>query len=56
MVEYSNDIDASYDKRACFRAAFLVSDVQNHTAYEKLGWATPIEVMGGYTLDNELLI
>ena len=48
-------IDTDYDNRACFRAACHVSDVHNHTASERIGWVTPIEVRDGYTPDVTLL-
>ena len=37
-------IDTSCDKRAWSREACHVSDVENNTASEKLGWEIPIEV------------
>ena len=48
-------IYTSCDKRAWFRAVCHVSDVQNHTAYEKIGWETPIEVRDLYTPYIKLL-
>ena len=48
-------IDTGCDKRECFRSACYASDSHNHTEYEKLGWATPIEVRDGYTPDITLL-
>ena len=37
------------------RVACHVSYVQNHTSYDKIGWATTIEVRDGYTPDVILL-
>ena len=48
-------IDTGCDKRGWFRAACHVSDVHNHTASERIGWVTPIEVRDGYTPDITLL-
>ena len=48
-------IDTGCDNRAWFRAACHVADVHNHTASERLGWATPIEVRDGITPDITLL-
>ena len=48
-------IGTGCDPRAWFRAACHVADIHNHTASEKLGWATPIEVRDGYTPDITLL-
>ena len=48
-------IDTDSDKREWFIAVCHVSDVHNHTASEKLGWETPIEVRFGYTRDATLL-
>ena len=47
-------IDTACDKRAWFRASCHNSDVQNHTASDKLGWEMPIEVRHEYTLDITL--
>ena len=48
-------IDTSCDKRAWFRASCHNSDVQNHTASDKIGWETTFDIMDGYTLDVLLL-
>ena len=48
-------IDTCCDKMAWFRAACYVSDIQNNTASEIIGWEKPIEVRDGYTPDISLL-
>ena len=44
-------IDTGCDPRAWYRLAYHIVDVQNHTAYESLGWRTPIEKSLGQTPD-----